>query len=170
MGPGGKSAHFAQLAPVSGFQGTKTSGVIWRGAAFNLITAVSLVAEESLRPPGRTGGSPLPLIWPNHRTSKASQRGPRRRRSVSLAAVQKKKKNKKNPGWWKRWLRKEGRLLPHLQSRGTGPSGAACADSALTMHAWKRSFTASPCQHERRARDGKQGREGEEEEEEAAPL
>lgn len=30
--------------------------------------------------------------------------------------------------------------MPHLQSQRTGPSGAANADDALTMHAWKRSF------------------------------
>lgn len=118
MGPGGKSAHFAQLAPVSGFQGTKTSGVIWRGAAFNLITAVSLVAEESLRPPGRTGGSPLPLIWPNHRTSKASQRGPRRRRSVSLAVSG---GSKKKPWLVETLAQKRGQTVATSPESGDGP-------------------------------------------------
>lgn len=57
MGPGGKWAHFAQLAPISGLQGTNASEVVWRGAVLNLIT------EGSLCPPGRADGSQLSVIW-----------------------------------------------------------------------------------------------------------
>lgn len=120
MGPGGTSGHFGQLAAVSGSEGTKTCGVAWGGAAFNLVTAVSLVAGGT----GRADGSPLSVIWCRPGAGgDTPAKGPNTDPDGDHASLSPFRAVKKNPVWWKRWLRKQGRRCHISRVRGRALRG-----------------------------------------------